>query len=86
MPHTIDDLRTHLFDTLKALRDKDNPMDVERAKAVAQVADVIVETAKVEVRHLEVTGGKGSGFIPEHPALPAPGPAGSVPRIGGTRR
>lgn len=27
MPHTIDDLRAELFDTLKQLRDKDHPMD-----------------------------------------------------------
>ena len=38
---TITDLREHLMDTLASLRDRDNPMDVDRARAVAQVAGVL---------------------------------------------
>lgn len=73
MPSTIDDLREVLFETLKGLRDEKNPMPIDRAKAVAEVANVMVETAKVEVRYCEVTGGTGSGFIPDRtPALPNP--------------
>lgn len=65
MSHTIRDLRTHLFATLEGLRDKDNPMDIERAKAVSDVAQTIINSAKVEVEHLKVTGQTGgSGFIP----------------------
>lgn len=68
----IDDLREHLFATLEGLRDKDNPMDVERAKAIAEVAREIVSSAKVEVDHMKVAGGKGSGFIAieEKPTVP----------------
>jgi hypothetical protein len=63
----IDDLRDHLFETLEALRDKDEPMDLDRARAVADVAKVIVESAKVEVSMLKVTGGLNStGFIPDN--------------------
>lgn len=76
MKNGIVDLRNHLFATLEALQDKDNPMDIERARAVADVAKVVVESAKVEVDHLKVTGAaRGSGFIPEaedKPALPDP--------------
>lgn len=61
----ITDLRDHLFATLEALRDDEKPMEIERAKAVADVARVIVESAKVEVAFLEATGATGSGFIPE---------------------
>jgi hypothetical protein len=71
--NTITALRGHLFDTLRALKDPTNPMDIERAKAVSDVAQTIINSAKVEVDHLKITGGKGSGFIPEapqHPALP----------------
>jgi hypothetical protein len=69
----IEDLRNHLFETLEALKDKEHPMDIERAKAIAQVADVLVETAKVEVQFIEAVGGKGSGFIPDkETTLPAP--------------
>lgn len=45
------------------------------AKAVAEVAKVIVESAKAETDHLRVTGSKrGSGFIPseEKPQLGKP--------------
>ncbi len=39
-------------------------MDIERAKAVAHVSAVLIESAKVEVRAVEVLGGKrGSGFL-----------------------
>jgi hypothetical protein len=66
MANTIDDLRSHLFETLAALKDKDAPMDLDRAQAVAEVAKVIVESAKVEVSFLKVTGAlKSTGFLPE---------------------
>lgn len=75
-PHTIDDLRAELFDTLKRLKDKDAPLDVGRAKAVVEVASVIVDTAKVEVAMLEATGEGNTGFLPDRskmlPARPVP--------------
>lgn len=71
----IDDLRNHLFETLEALRDTDEPMDLDRARAVADVARVIVDSAKVEVDFLKVTWQLHStGFMPlegETPATPA---------------
>lgn len=74
-PH-IDQVRSALMDTLTDLRDKANPMDIERAKAVAQVATVLVDTAKVENEYLKITNLGHSGFL--EPAtsgvagLPAP--------------
>lgn len=71
MSHTIQDLRAHLFATLDGLRDKANPMDIERAKAVADVAQAIINSAKVEVEHLKVTGqSDGTGFIPMEDKTP----------------
>ena len=71
----IGDLRDHLFETLEALKDDEKPMDIERANAVANVARQIIDTAKVEVAFLKVTGAPGgSGFIPEsaeEPVRPA---------------
>jgi GMP synthase-like glutamine amidotransferase len=62
----IDDLRNHLFETLEALKDKDEPMDLDRAKAVAEVAKVLIETAKVEVDFMRVTNStNGTGFLPD---------------------
>lgn len=76
--NTIDALRDHLFDTIKALKDKDKPMDIDRAKAITQVASVIVDSARTEVELVRVTGGMGSGFIPikSNPTLPPAGAAG----------
>lgn len=64
MSNTITHLRDTLFDTLQRLKDKDNPMEIDRAIAITKVASVIVDTAKVEVDHMRITGGTGSGFIP----------------------
>ena len=39
-------------------------MDIDRAKAVCEVGQVIINTAKVEIEHARVTGGStGSGFL-----------------------
>jgi len=63
--NTIAELRAHLFKTLDMLNDKDKPMDIERAKVVGEVAQVIINSAKAEVEFMKVTGAKGTGFIPE---------------------
>lgn len=48
-------------------------MDIERAKAVASVAQVIVDSAKAENDFIKLTGSTGSGFIDKQVALPPPG-------------
>lgn len=71
MSNDINTLRQHLFDTLAALKDKDRPMDIERAKAVSEVAQVIINTAKVEVEFLKANPGhKDSGFLNAPQQLP----------------
>jgi ribosomal protein S6E (S10) len=48
-------------------------MEIERAKAVVQVADAITSTAKVEVEMMRVTGGtSATGFIPQQKLEGAP--------------
>lgn len=70
MKNKIEDLRNHLFATLEALQDEEKPMEIERAKAVADVAQVIVNSAKIEVDYLRATGREqGTGFIPEERSL-----------------
>lgn len=59
----IAQVRQHLLDTLASLRSQDNPMDVDRARAVAQVAGVLVDTARVEVDYIKATGAEHSQFI-----------------------
>ena len=61
----IEDLRNHLFATIEGLLDEDQPMELDRAKAIAEVAQVIVNSAKIEVDFIRTTGGiQGTGFIP----------------------
>lgn len=62
----IEDLRNHLFATMEGLMDKDDPMDLNRAKAVAQVGQVIINSAMAEVKALKAMGRKtgGSEFFP----------------------
>lgn len=73
MKNKIEDLRNHLFATLEDLRDPDKPMDIPRAKAIAEVAQTIINSAKVEVDYIEATGAiKGTGFIPDEPQITRP--------------
>ena len=52
--NTIADLRNHLFEVMEALKDEENPMPVDRALAMATVADSIIETAKTEILLMKV--------------------------------
>ena len=65
MKNKISDLRNHLFETIEALKDKESPMELARAKAISDVAQTIINTAKVEVEFMKQTGATGSGFIPD---------------------
>lgn len=79
MKNKIEDLRNILFETLDDLRDKEKPMDIKRAKAIAGVAQVIVDSAKAENDFIRLTGSKGSGFIPKQLPSPQPPVAENVP-------
>lgn len=73
----IDSLRDLLFAQLKALRESKGPEEIEKSHAVAGLAQVMINSAKVEVDFLKATGGKaGTGFIPdrkpEHQRLAPP--------------
>jgi hypothetical protein len=65
MKNKIEDLRNHLFATLEALSDTENPMELDRAKAICEVGQVIINSAKVEVDFINKVGGTGTNFIPQ---------------------
>jgi hypothetical protein len=74
MKNKIEDLRNHIFAQLELLGDEEkmkNPIALERevkkAKAIEGLAQVIVNSAKVEVDFIKATDQKGSGFIPSEP-------------------
>ncbi len=62
--NTMDDLRDHLFETIEALKDDDKPMDLARAKTICEVADRLIDTAKVEVNLMNISGSLASKFLP----------------------
>lgn len=66
MKNKIEDLRNHLFAALEGLADPDEPMDIDRAKAISDVAQTIINSAKVEIDYLKQVGGSRAptNFIP----------------------
>lgn len=78
--NTIKDLRDHLFETIEALKDPDKPMEITRAQAISDVAQTIINSAKVEVDMIKAVSGSSVGDrkffgVPEEtrelPAIPA---------------
>jgi hypothetical protein len=81
MSNNVSDLRDALFDVLKGL--KNGTISVETAKASSEVAQTIINTAKVEVEFARTTGTKSSAFLEQKEKLP-PGITGvTVHRISG---
>lgn len=71
----VEALRGHLFATIEALRDKDNPMPVDRARAISEVARTVIESARVEVDAARLNKRlPSSRFLGEARQLPAPAP------------
>lgn len=70
MSKNINDLRDSMFETLQLLKDK--KITVEEAKAMSEIGQTIINSAKVEIDFVKATGSTGSGFIiPDAtPALP----------------
>jgi len=64
MKNKISDLRNHLFSVLEELTDPESTYDIAKAKVVADVAQVIINSAKIENDYIKIIGGShGSGFI-----------------------
>lgn len=96
MNKDINDLRDRLFATLDGLSDKQNPLEIDRAKAIADVARVIIDSARAETKLLETMGARGAAtkFIPVPATTPDAGPrrlpgataGGICPSCGGRLR
>lgn len=66
MKNKISDLRNHLFSVLEELTDPESNYDIAKAKVVADVAQVIINSAKIENDYIKIIGGShGTGFIEE---------------------
>jgi glutamine synthetase type III len=70
----ITDLRDHLFEVIERLKETDSKesIDLEKAKAIADTAQVIINSVKVEVDFMKITGAikTDSNFIPLPTQLP----------------
>ena len=66
----LSDLRDHLFETLELLKDKENPMEIQRAKAIADVAQTIINSATVEVKAMNAMSADRSDFFDARPSSP----------------
>lgn len=58
---SIDDLRNALFDAIDGV--KSGALDVEKARAINEIAKTLTDTAKVEVEYLKANDGGESTFI-----------------------
>lgn len=61
MSKTIEDLRAELFATIADLRG--GKITTEVARAVSELSQVIVQSAKVEVDYVRAVGGEQSAFL-----------------------
>jgi hypothetical protein len=75
MSKTLDDLRDRLFAAIDGVKSGNIPVD--KARAINDLGQTIINTAKVEVDYLRVSAQKQSRFLaPGAPSLP--GPAGEA--------
>ena len=57
----INYLRESLLSTMDLL--VDGKIDIDRAKAICDIGQVLVNSAKVEVDMMKATAGQGTGFM-----------------------
>lgn len=77
---TIEDLRAALFETLQAV--KGGQLEIDRAKAVGDLAQTIINTAKVEADYARATGADvRSGFITSPAAQRLTGTGPKIPSL-----
>lgn len=50
----LSDVRDYLFAVIEGLQDEKDPMDINRANAIVNAADKIIDVAKVEVSYLKL--------------------------------
>lgn len=63
MANNAEALYNTIFETISALKDKKDPMDLARAKAISGAVQTAVNLAKVEVDHMRATNGSGASFF-----------------------
>jgi hypothetical protein len=59
----IQDLRDHLFEVIELLKENNSGMTTDKAKAIAEVSQTIINSAKLEVEFIKAID-KADGFYP----------------------
>jgi hypothetical protein len=81
----VSTVRKHLLDQMKALRAAGTPEEVEReigrSKGMSELAQAVVNTAKVEVDYLKATGQTSTPFLEVPPDQPYIGAGASVQQL-----
>ena len=83
MSNDIAELRSVLFDTLRNL--KTGNMDIDRAKAIDETAQTIINSAKVEIDHMKVAGGCSSFIAGADAPKLLPGQVKTTKTLSGTK-
>ena len=91
MSYTVTDLRADMAATIKALREGDEKMTVEKAKAISDLGQTMINSAKVEVDMIRAVGrnyAAPTGFIALEAAQmgDANGAGGQKPALEGPSR
>ena len=70
MSNDITALRAHLFDAIAAV--KSGQMDLQQARTISELSQTIINSAKIEVDFMRVTGAdRATTFISSEEAPPA---------------
>lgn len=59
----LSDLRDHLFEVIEGLKDAEKPMALDRAKAICDVGQTLINVAKVEVDLVRAMDGRAPGRL-----------------------
>ncbi len=73
MANNAETLYETIFQTIAALKNKEEPMDLARARAISEAVQTAVNLAKVEVDHVKATNGNGASFFQAEQLKLAPG-------------
>ena len=60
--NNINDLRESLFDTIRLL--KEGKIGIQEANTIANIGQVVINSAKAEIEYLDKIGGMSTDFIP----------------------
>lgn len=64
----INQLRRSIFETIQGL--KDGTVDVEKARVIGELSQVVINSAKVEVDYIRANGGGDAAFFPANDSVP----------------